>query len=380
MSMSDVRCLVSRGALAVILAAGAAFGRQAETTHRIDIPHPAAPHASVVACELVMATDESGAPREYHADIDSVICGDDACEIVKVRLFWDALGKYKRFELPAGVALTKKDHETFTRKDYARLDSILADRGSILGEIPPSQIVSPEKAIDDVDAITGATPQTVADAVVPGAVYTCYTLWHWANGEISPRIRELSGRACPDELLLRYITEGDDEMAMFAMEVFGDRGPHGYAAQNAIIDRAVEGRAALARAAVSYLESVADTAGADFYYKGIEQLFAGADRQKRTYYLSALANTGLKAPAGFYDRLSRSLPKLDTYYEVHLLLELMEARNPASAEVTAQAMNVLTNDNFLIARRAFWFLEEQSLSPAQQREVETFRTTHESRL
>jgi hypothetical protein len=150
--------------------------------------------------------------------------------------------------------------------------------------------------------------------------------------------------------------------------------------RDAIIGRAAEGRAVLARAAVRYLAAVADPAGAPFYYDGMSELFAKANRQKRTYYLSALAETELEAPDGFYNRLSRALPELGTYYEIHLLLELMEARNPDSAEVTAQAMKVLANDNFLIARRAFWFLEEQSLSPDQQHEVNAFRAKNKDRL
>lgn len=355
-------------------------GEDRSALHRIDIRHPSSPNGKPIPCELVVTTDEQGFPHRYHMDVDSVVCGDGMCGVVTVRLFWNSVGAYERFTLPGGGTLTKKDHEIFTRKDYARLHEILADRDSIFGQISADQIISPSEAIEDVDAITGATPQTIRDAVVDGAVYTSYTLWHWANGDAVDEIRRLTGKLATDEHLLTALKQGEDAVAILAMKSLARRRRHDETTIQAIVERVANGRAVVARAAVDYLETVTIDGNPEIYYKGMERLFAKADTQKRTFYLSALSATSLTPPAGFFDRLSHWLPRLDTYYEIHLLLELMEARNPGSEIVTEQAMAVLTNDNFLIARRAFWYMEKQSLAPVQQRRVDAFKTRYRERL
>ncbi len=59
---------------------------------------------------------------------------------------------------------------------------------------------------------------------------------------------------------------------------------------------------------------------------------------------------------------------------------MLQKRNPDSAETLNQVEKVLENDNFLIARRAYWFLEKQNLNAAQAKIVEAFRVKYEDRL
>ncbi len=193
-------------------------------------------------------------------------------------------------------ALTKKGHAVFTDDDYAKLQAILSDKNSLLEQLEPDHVVSPDRTALDVDDVTAATPVSLGNAVVSGSVYTCYTLWHWANGEV------------------------------------------------------------------------------------VEQLAPATSRQTRTLYLAALSQIPLPPPAGYYDRISRWLPQMDTYFEVHLLLTLLEEEDAGSPEVVKHSMMVLENENFLIARRAFWFLDKQSLATSQREKVEAFRAKHEDRL
>jgi len=74
------------------------------------------------------------------------------------------------------------------------------------------------------------------------------------------------------------------------------------------------------------------------------------------------------------------VPQLDSYFEVHLLLKLLDARNPGSAETVKAVILMLDNENSVIARRAYTFLEKQKLTGDQAQVVEEFRKRNAERL
>ncbi len=49
-------------------------------------------------------------------------------------------------------------------------------------------------------------------------------------------------------------------------------------------------------------------------------------------------------------------------------------------ESTIQAAGLLANKDFLIARRAYWFLRDRSVTDSQQNQLEAFRRQHADRL
>lgn len=348
--------------------------------YSVAIKHPSVNGGKPIPCSLVQVMGTGGCPQEYYMDVDSVYCADKVCEIITVRIYWDALGGYLRYELPEGGRLTKKAHTPFTPADYEKLQVILSDTGSPLKTFDPASVSAPGAVIGDVDAVTKPTPLFYQTSVVRGAIYTCYTLWHWANGGAVKEIRRLTSESCGYDQLMQYLNDGTAKYSTFAMEQFAERRVYDAKTVNTVVRRAIDGRAAVAQGAIQYLESSLKNGNSDIYYDAIGRLFAGGSREKRTLCLRSLAEVKQSGSSAFYDRLASLLPELESYFEVHLLLNLLEARNPGSAETLTQAGRVLQNDNFLIARRAYWFLEKQTLSEDLAKAVESFRVKYKDRL
>lgn len=144
--------------------------------------------------EVFLHYDESGEPVHYSGHVDAAVCEDGLCKLLVIDIFWDLLGNFLKYELPPGEALTKLDHEEFSGDDHTKLRRILSDKASILRDYRLEDlIVRPVLAQSrDVDAVTAATRADVKDAVVGGAVYSTYVLWHIVNGPISFRIEQYS--------------------------------------------------------------------------------------------------------------------------------------------------------------------------------------------
>lgn len=351
-----------------------------EVVHSLDIAHPTIPKSNQVPSLLTQVQDDQGNPLKYHMDTDSVICGDGQCEIIKVRLWWDVLGDYERYELPLGGNLTKMGHVPFSPQDHEKLQMILSDSASELAQFPVEQVFIPTNEAEEVDAVTKATPLFYQNTVVSGAVYTCYTLWYWANGDVTKKIRRLTEKSCTSEQLLRYVNGGAEKLRVFGMEQLAKRGVYDQKAVDAVIACAGQGEALLAEAASDYFESSLAKRGGAIYYSAMERLFAQADTGKRILYLRSLTEVKTKAPTEFYDRMAAWLPQLESYFEVHLLLTLLEKRALDLDETVKQSLVVLDNKNFLIARRAFWFLDKQSLTAMQKERVDAFRAKFGDRL
>lgn len=68
-----------------------------------------------------------------------------------------------------------------------------------------------------VDAVTGATPQTIRNAVVEGAVYSSYTLWHFVNGPIKDNIAAFTLSIYSDPVARQMLTSDNYETQLFAL-------------------------------------------------------------------------------------------------------------------------------------------------------------------
>lgn len=141
--------------------------------------------------EVYLRFDDRGGPDTYYCHVNTPVCEEGLCKLMVIDVYWDLLGNFLRYELPAGEALTKLDHQEFTPEDHEQLKRILSDRGSILRDYPASDLVDTrivKTSNKNVDAVSSATRVDVKDAVVGGAVYSTYVLWHIVNGPIASRI------------------------------------------------------------------------------------------------------------------------------------------------------------------------------------------------
>ncbi|WP_322607028.1 hypothetical protein [Pontiella agarivorans] len=322
----------------------------------------------------------NGFIKEYYTDVDSVICGDGQCEIITVRLLWDVHGGFIRYEFPKGGNLTKMGHEQFTQADHAKLIKILNDEHSTLADVSAADIVSPADAMmneeSDTDGTSSATLLSDKSAFVAGAVYTCYTLWHWVHGDMQTEIQNITAETIGTEQLLTMLKNSNSSEVAFAVEALSKRNITDPAVQKQIKTLALDGTTELASASIEYFQSQ----GPETYYQTMAELFPQGDSKKQVLYLSSLASTDLAAPEGFYDLLSAQLPNLGSYYEVHLMLNLMTEHNFDSELVVSNTIPLLNSESFLIGRRAYNFLKEHELPEAQMAEVKAFHTKYADRL
>jgi len=182
---------------------------------------PVYPEHPAQTYTVVLELNAQGFPDQYRLLLQTGVCLDQTCKRLSVTLFWDALGKYLRMEYPENIPLTKNDHEEFSQQDYDQLEAIMHDRGSILGVYPLADFIG-HRAVSavDVDAVSSATLTEVRHAVVPGAAYTSWVLWHRANGEIPEHLRALTLKHSSVDYLLHCLRSSDPRFSQFAVRCF----------------------------------------------------------------------------------------------------------------------------------------------------------------
>lgn len=158
-------------------------------------------------------------PVGYEAEINMPVCDDTLCAHVVHKFYWDLAGNYTGFDTIPGIPLTKFDHKKFKTEDYSKLNLILKNRNSILRILEKEDLV--DKAIrvkaTTVDAVTGATPQTIKNAVVEGAVYSSYTLWHFVNGAIKDSIAAFTLSIYSEPFARQMLISDNYETQLFAL-------------------------------------------------------------------------------------------------------------------------------------------------------------------
>lgn len=328
---------------------------------------------------LVAQLNANGDVTSYSMVVDSVVCLDVRCEVIPVTLRWDVMGRYLSYDLPQNGRLTKTDHVVFTPVDYQKLHDVLSDRRSLLKDLSSERIVDPNKAIQTADGVSAPTPVSLQQQVVVGATYTCYTLWHWANGEVADIIRNLTAETATLAQLLELYSSGGVEETGFALELLAKRNLYSKDILDSLIpEMPAQGNAI--KASLQYLYSASRANDKDIYFDTVEAIFAHSGKTERIHILESLSNCPLTPPDAFYDSMSQFLPVLESYYEVHLLITLEEQHNTGSKALVDNACKLLESDNFLIARRAYWFLQELDLVAGQSIAMAAFREKHSDRL
>ena len=161
----------------------------------------------------------------YEANLNMAVCDDKLCAILALKMYWDLAGNYVRFDTLPGKPLTKFDHKRFTDADYQKLDMILGDGNSMLRVLEKEDLV--DKSIQvkatTVDAVTGATPETIRNAVVEGAVYSSFSLWHYTNDSIKDLIRDHTKNIYSEEIASQMLNSRNYETQLYALKQFSSQ-------------------------------------------------------------------------------------------------------------------------------------------------------------
>jgi len=145
-----------------------------------------------VTHRIRMLLRQDGTPEGYVSRIETPVCTDTLCALADISMFWTLAGTYWAFDTIPTKPLTKNDHIKFNTKDYDKLHELLQDEQSILRRRHKDDLFDKEvkRVSQVVDAVTGATAREVKEAVVEGAVYTSFTLYHLVHSQLAAVIRE----------------------------------------------------------------------------------------------------------------------------------------------------------------------------------------------
>lgn len=370
---------------------------QASVPHQIVVKHPGIYDNKPQPYTISQALDERGHPVGYFMELDSVVCTENLCKVVTVTMDWDALGDYRSYSVADGSVLEKalipdenatpedpaaenlpldRDQAwtAFTDEDHDKLHGILSDRSSILKDQQLSELTS-YRDKSRVDAMSGATPLTVRESVVQGAALSSYHLWHWANGEVVALARELTHENCSEELLLEFLASDESRYNLFALEHLQQYQLFTPAIVSAVIDVMSRGKSDQIDSGLAYLRLAFPDQ--DALYEQLPQLFEIGSSDTRIHLLGLL-EAELSSSAAKLDQLIVGLEKTDSYYELHLFLGLAEQHEQVSEQVLTRASRFLESENFFMARRAYWFLEKQTLNEQLTRQMEAFRNKCEN--
>ena len=159
-------------------------------------------------------------PARYEASLNLPVCDDNLCANLIVKVFWDLAGNYSGFDTIAGKPLTKFDHRPFTSADYQKLDEILQDKNSILRVLEKEELTDKSVKLKSstVDAVTGATPASVKEQVVEGAVYSVYTLWHFVNGTLKDSLKKHTVSILSEKLIEQMLRSENYETQLFGLK------------------------------------------------------------------------------------------------------------------------------------------------------------------
>jgi hypothetical protein len=158
----------------------------------------------------------------YESILRTPVCNDTLCQIVQIKVFWDLIGGYTRFDTLVGYPLTKNDHLLFTPEDYSKLQATLKDGNSILGRKSESELLdnNRNRYSQKIDAVTGATDLQIKNAVVDGALYSTYTLWHLVNGDIKNILSECTIKNYNSKMEQQLLFSDNTKSIIFALKQF----------------------------------------------------------------------------------------------------------------------------------------------------------------
>ena len=172
-----------------------------------------------VSIQVYKIFDSDSVLTNYKARIFTPVCEDGECRAVELDFYWDELGNFEKYELLPGKELTKREHDAFTEEDYAFLQNLLQKREVAFQDYKREDLIKDIKA-DTLDAYSGATIASIKSDIIPGAVYSCFTLWHIAQGEVRDRIKTETEKHLSKVLLTRMLAANDAEKDDFVIGYF----------------------------------------------------------------------------------------------------------------------------------------------------------------
>lgn len=130
---------------------------------------------------LTLIGDDKQQPIYFRQDVFTPVCRTNECLPAEIYLYWDVAGTFLGYKLLTDAPLTKVEHAPFTENDYFQLYLLLNNPASKISKLTYDDLTSSSHNAEEPDGVSGATSLNNKDVFVPGAVFTCFTLWHLVN-------------------------------------------------------------------------------------------------------------------------------------------------------------------------------------------------------
>ena len=294
-------------------------------------------------------------------------------------MYWDNIGSFQRYELGEGIYLEKAGGEAcFTAKEYQLLQKILQDKHSPFKDYKINEIVTSDQSYTgEIDAFTGATILELGDSVsVKGAALTCYTLWHWANGPITDSIRQISAKSLSDSQLRNYLDSVDNQYKIFALEQFEVRRLYDSLTLKSAIHQFKKAENNLSKLILDYIEHTPDSV----FFEALLNLLQIGDNEQRLLCLNRMIQKKVDPPFDYFDQLAPILLQSGSYQLIDVYLNIVERKTIISDQLIPEVLILLEEENFLIARRAFYFLKSAGLDDSQEKVCSEFYLKYKDSL
>jgi hypothetical protein len=179
----------------------------------------------LVLLDIYQYFDTAGLLDGYTSYVKTPVCEDSLCYEVELEFYWDLLGNFTEFSLTPEKPLTKLDHIPFSKSDYEKLSRILLTKTPSFVYLRKNELVGENinEEFPEIDGISSATVVEVREDMVHGAIYTCFTLWHIANGEITFNIKEHTRKGLNEKLIRKLLSSNNVEGHYFLIENIDSR-------------------------------------------------------------------------------------------------------------------------------------------------------------
>lgn len=320
---------------------------------------------------LFQLRSAEGFPLAYYRKINTNVCFDGTCRMLKVQLYWNITGRYLGIELPPGEFLSKTDHEKFNLSEYARMNHLLADSLSPLADftfedlVPPAGDLLPEGAAAPTlgnpalggltaDAVTSATAPAMADYVVAGAAYTTYRLWHFVYGPTRDEIQRLTQQSLSDGLLVHILASPDASDVAWGLQRAGDYLSSSGTLREAVLSRIANEDFSLASMAIDAIGPASLSSSA--FQQALMRKLSGLNYSLKNKLVDKLGEAPALDPE-VRAALVKSLETASGSYLSHLFALLLKQK-VNDAETCLEISNLLEHENHFVASQTFQFLEK----------------------
>lgn len=172
-----------------------------------------------LSIELRPQLDSLGLLDIYGARVSTPVCEGSKCYTIEIKFYWDLIGRFLYFDTIPGKGLTKLDHIPFTAEDYQKLNVILRRPTSLLSTFSKEELVK-ESRSSSIDGKSGATRTELKQTVIEGAVYSCYTLWHIAQGSLVDELQSVTRESFTKKLVQKMVSRKDQGINEFLINRF----------------------------------------------------------------------------------------------------------------------------------------------------------------